>query len=231
MISNNATARLAGFFYLVLLVLGVYSIVYLPSQFIVWDNASQTVENIRNSEGQFRLGIVTTVFAYLASLFLSLTLFKLLREVNKTYSFLMLVFVLISIPINFNNLQHRFSILTLIKSPEPSANLQNQVMLHLEYFSNGVQLSSLFWGLSLLPLGYLIFKSGFIPKILGILLMIGFASYVMEFFGKLLTDEYSNTIFPVILGWPSSFGEFGLCLWLLIIGIKKRKVNSSTPGL
>ena len=223
---QNKTARLAGLLYLILVIAGIISLMYVPSKLIVWENASQTIENITNSKLLFRLGIVSGVITFLAFMFLPLVLYKLLNEVNKTHALLMVVFVLVSIPISFTNMLHHFSVLTLISKPEylqgwTAEQLQTEVMLHFAYYRNGIQLSNIFWGLWLFPFGSLVYQSGFLPKILGVLLMAGCFGYLIEFTWQFLFQNYSNTILATIVGLPSSFGEIGICLWLLIMGTNK----------
>lgn len=186
MTSRNKTARIAGIIYLTLIINGIFTLAYLPSKFIVWKSASKTLDNITNSEFLFRLGIVSGIITFLAFLFLPLVLYKLLHSVNKVHAQLMVIFALVSIPISFVNILNKFSILTLINKAEylhkmGSVELQTQVMLYLHNYNNGLQISQIFWGLWLFPLGYLVYKSGFLPKLLGIFLMAGCFGYLITF--------------------------------------------------
>ncbi|MPR35490.1 DUF4386 domain-containing protein [Salmonirosea aquatica] len=236
MTSRNRTARLAGLLYLTLLIFGILSIVYIPSQLIVWEDGTKTVKNIKEFEILFRVGIASGIIAFLAFMFLSLLLYKLLHKVNETQARLMVLFVLISIPISFVNMLHRFSVLSLVSKPAylqgyDSIVLHDQVMLQLEYFNNGVQISYIFTGLWLFPFGYLVYKSEFLPKVIGILLIISGTSYLVDFFGKLLFLNYQNTIIPIIVGIPGSIGEFAVCLWLLIMGTNKLKIGKTANSI
>ncbi len=236
MTSRNKTARAAGILYLILIISGIINLLYIPSKFIDWKDASKTLENIVNSEFLFRLGIVSGIITFLAFLLLPLVLYKLLHKVNKVYASLMLLFALVSIPISFINILNKFSILTLISKAEylkdlEIAELQTQVMLHLDYYNNGIELSQIFWGLWLFPFGYLVYKSGFLPKLLGILLMAGCFGYLITFFGGFLYTGFYKTVFSTIVGLPASIGEIGICLWLLIMGTNKinfKKSNTSS---
>ena len=233
MTSRNKTARTAGFLYLILVISGIINLLYIPSKFIVWTDASKTFENIVNSELLFRLGIVSGIITFLAFLILPLVLYKLLREVNKVYASLMVLFALVSIPISFVNILNKFSILTLISKAEylkelEITELQTQVMLHLDYYNNGIELSQIFWGLWLFPFGYLVYKSGFLPKLLGILLMAGCFGYLITFFGGFLYSDFHKTVFSTIVGLPASIGEIGICLWLLIMGTNKINFKKSS---
>ena len=232
MTPRNKSARVAGILYLVLIISGIFNLLYVPSQLIVWESASETFENISNSEILFRLGIVSGILSYLTFLVLLLALYKLLHEVNKGYARFMVIFALVSVPISFVNILEKLSVLNLISKPEylqhlGKPELQTQVMLHLSHYNNGIELSQIFWGLWLFPFGYLVYKSGFLPKFLGIFLMAGCFGYFITFFGGFLYSDFYKTVFSEIVGIPASVGEIGICLWLLIMGTNKLKVGKS----
>lgn len=228
MTSRNKTARLAGVLYLFLIIGGIISLKLIPSRLMVWESASKTIENITTNEPLFRLGIACGIITFLIYMILPLVLYKLLREVNKVYANLMVIFVLVSIPIFFVNILNKFSVLTLINKAEylerlGEAGLQAQVMLNFANYNNGLVISQIFWGLWLFPFGYLVYKSGFLPKLLGILLMAGCFGYLITFFGGLLYSDFNKTIISDIVGYPAPLGEIGICLWLLIMGTNKLK--------
>ena len=230
MISRNKTARIAGLFYLILIISGIISLLYIPSQLIAWESVSKTLDNITNSELLFRLGIVSGIITFLTFLLLPLVLYKLLHPVNKVYAQLMVLFAVVSIPISFVNILNKFSVLTLINKAEylqkmGEIELQTQVMLYLDNYNNGIEISQIFWGLWLFPFGYLVYKSGFLPKLLGILLMAGCFGYLITFFGGFLYSNFHKTILSDIVGIPASVGEIGICLWLLIMGTNKLKIG------
>jgi hypothetical protein len=226
--SRNKKARIAGILYLLLVISGFTYLVYIPSELIDFKNATKTIENIRSSELLFRLGIATAICSSLIFMLLPLALYSLLKSVNSVSAKFMVLFVLISIPISFINILNKFSVLTLINKSEYAeklgqTELQTQVMLYLENYNNGVQLSQVFWGLWLLPFGYLVYKSGFLPKILGIFLMAGCFGYLITFFGGFLYPDFNKTIVSDFIGFPAPIGEIGICLWLLIMGTNKLK--------
>jgi len=230
MSSRNKTARVAGILYLILILFGIISLAYIPSLLIDRESAAKTFENITNSEFLFRLGIVSGIITFLIYILLPLALYKLLHEVNKVYASLMVIFALISVPIFFVNILNKFSVLTLINNPEylkkfDETELQTQVMLHIESYYNGIEISQIFWGLWLFPFGYIVYKSGFLPKILGIFLMLGCIGYLTTFFGGFLYSDFNKTIISEIARYPATIGEIGICLWLLIMGTNKLKWN------
>ncbi|QTD37595.1 DUF4386 domain-containing protein [Polaribacter batillariae] len=232
-ISRNKKARIAGILYLLLVISGFIYLVYIPSELIDLQNATKTIENIKGSELLFRLGIVTSILSSLIFMLLPLALYNLLKNVNKVSAKFMVLFALISIPISFVNILNKFSVLTLINKSEYAQNLgqielQTQVMLYLENYNNGIEISQIFWGLWLLPFGYLVYKSGFLPKILGILLMAGCFGYLITFFGGFLYSDFNKTIISDIVGLPAPIGEIGICLWLLIMRTNKFNFKKTT---
>ena len=233
---RNKTARLAGLIYLVTVFTGIFHLVYVPTKLIVWKDSSQTFENLINNEYLFRFGITAEVIMLIAFLLLPIVLYKLLNQVNQNYAKLMVVFVFISIPFSFTNMLNKFSVLTLIKKPDylqdlSTEEIQTQLMFFLDSYSNGIDVSQVFWGLWLMPFGYLVYKSGFLPKILGIFLIAGGIGYLIQFFAGFLIPNYYDTIVPKIAKLPSTIGEIGICLWLLIVGAKshifKRKADNN----
>jgi hypothetical protein len=225
---KNSTAHLAGFLYLLLIAAGFFYLKYVPSKLINWDDPAATVSNIASSETLFRLGILVGLIGYTLFLILPLVLYRLLSPVNKTHAVFMVALAAISVPLSFANMLHNFDVLTLIGSDpylkvfEPG-KLQTMVMLHLESYSSGNMVASIFWGLWLFPFGYLVFKSGFLPKVIGILLMMGCFGYLINFAGHLLfPNTYSKTGAGFYITLPGSLGELSICLWLLIAGIKQK---------
>ncbi|MBD1384288.1 DUF4386 domain-containing protein [Mucilaginibacter rigui] len=225
--ANKKTARIAGLLYLIVVITGTINLGYVPGKLIVWDNAQATFNNIIASETLFRLGILSGLICYTAFLLLPFVLYDLFKAVNKTYAVLMVVLAVVSVPISFVNLLNKFAVLSLIGKAAylkvfTTAELQSQVMLHLRYYSNGNQLAQIFWGLWLFPFGWLVYKSGFLPKILGVFLMAGCFGYLINFTGGFLFHGYSDTAISSYITLPASIGEIGTCLWLLIMGIKNK---------
>ncbi|MEO9474100.1 MAG: DUF4386 domain-containing protein [Cyclobacteriaceae bacterium] len=226
----NKTARTAGLLYLILIIAGIISLAYIPS-LLIRKSAAETFESITNAELLFRVGIVSAIVTFLVYILLPLVLYKLLHQVHEVYARLMVIFVLVSVPISFVNILNKFSVLTLINKPEyleklGAVELQTQVMFHIHSYNNGLEIAQIFWGLWLFPFGYLVYKSGFLPKLLGILLMAGCFGYLITFFGGFLYSDFNKTMVSDIVGYPAPIGEIGTCLWLLIMGTNKFKFRS-----
>lgn len=228
MYSNKKTARIAGLLYLIVVLTGIFSLGYVPSKLIVDDNAAATVLNIRTSETLFRLGILSSIICYTAFLLLPLVLYKLLKPVNKIPAALMVIFAVVSVPLSLINLLDKFAILTLISkagylTAVGADQLQTQVLLYLDYYDNGIKIVSIFWGLWLLPFGYLVYRSGLLPKVLGIFLMAGCFGYLINFAGNFLFPAYHQMGISSFIRLPASIGEIGTCLWLLVMGVKEKQ--------
>jgi uncharacterized membrane protein len=165
-------ARLAGFLYLLVVPLGIFGL-YVSSRLVVPGDAATTVANIMASESLFRLGIVSDLLASMVMLSVALTLYKLLHPINKNMASLMVLLVMIGIPIAMLNKLNQFATLQILSGAEflagfTTEQLQALAYLFLRLNSRGGTITFIFWGLWLFPLGYLVFKSGFLPKILGL---------------------------------------------------------------
>lgn len=225
---NKTTAHIAGLLYLIVVVTGIVNLMYVPSQLLVPDDAAATVGNILAAKPLFGLGIAAGVVCYTAFLLLPLVLYRLLAAINRDAAVLMVALAVVSVPMSLFNLSHKLDVLTLLGDAGylqafTAGQLQTQVMLALDAYRNGALISEIFWGLWLFPFGYLVFKSGFIPRVLGILLMLGCFGYLINISGRILFPGYPETAIASIVSLPSALGEIGTCLWLLIAGVRQRK--------
>lgn len=231
MSTPNQTARLAGALYLVVVLTGLFSLMYVPSQLSNWNEPEKMIENIIAHEMLFRLGIFVGIFGYIIFALLPLALYKLLSPVNKTHAVLMVAFAVISVPVSLVNMLHKFAVLTLLAKPNylngvDVAQVHTQILLQLDYYNDGNQLASIFWGLWLFPFGYLVYRSGFLPKIIGVFLMFGCFGYLINFMGNFLFTGYGGSFLAKTITIPGSLGEIGICLWMLILGVKSK---TTTP--
>lgn len=222
-ITFRNTGRIAGLLYFVVVITGIFSLGYVPSKLIVWDNPSATLTNIVNAEFLFRLGIVSGLICYTFFLFLPLVLYKLLKSFNKTYALCMVVLAIVSVPISFVNMLNKFAVLSIISSGQQQ---KEEIMFYLNQYDFGNLIVQIFWGLWLFPFGYLVFKSAIIPRFLGVLLMLGCVGYLINFFGNALFSNYSELGISSYVRLPASLGEIGTCLWLLIMGAKDKVITA-----
>lgn len=225
MATNKKMARTAGVCYLLLVITGIFSLMYVPSQLIVWDNPELMLSNITNGLPLYKLGVVIGLLSTLTFLILVLALYRLLHQVNKSYAIVMVILVVACVPFSFAIILNQFTVVSLIENANSvtatdSITLQNQVLFYLKQYNQGIMVAQIFWGLWLFPFGYLVYKSGFLPKFFGVFLMLGCIGYVITFLGDFLITGYGDTLFSTIADIPSSIGELGICLWLLIMGAK-----------
>lgn len=229
--SNKRIARITGLLYLAVVLTGIFSLMYVPSQLIIWESPAITFTNIANNQQLFRLGIVSSIACYTFFIFLPLSFYKLLEPISKTYARAMVILAVVSVPISFVNLLNKYAALSLTSGQKYLTvysidQLQAQVMHYLTQYDNGILIVQVFWGLWLFPLGYLIFKSGILPKLLGILLILGCFGFLINFLGHSLINNYSALGISSYVRLPASLGEIGICLWLLVFGARESKVEN-----
>ena len=157
--STKRIARQAGFLYLLLIPFGIFGILYIPSEFIDPNDINITMSNIADDTLSFRLGIMSALITQLIQILTVLALFQLLKSVNKKAAIFMVTSILVAVPIAMLNEVFHFAVLE-------SLGNASQVELFFELHEYGVNIAQVFWGIWLLPMGYLIYKSGFIPKLI-----------------------------------------------------------------
>lgn len=230
--SIKKTARIAGLLYLALAVLSAFGLVYVPSMLIVPGDAAATANNIVTSESLFRLGFMSNLIAFTVNVFVALLLYKLLKPVNKSMASLMVILILIGLAIGMLNELNQFAALLLLGGADhltafTADQLQALASLFLDIYEHGFSIAHIFWGLWLFPLGYLVFKSGFLPKVIGVLLIIAGLGYLVDFTLFFLFPDITVTVSEFTF-----VGEVLLILWLLIKGVnveqwEKRALESA----
>jgi len=227
--SQKKTARLAGLLYLILAIMGSYGLMYVPSQIMIRGDAAATANNILANEFLFRTGIVSDLISQVIFLLVVWVLYRLLKQVNEHQARLMSALVIIGIPIAFLANVFKITALMILKggileSFEPK-QIQDLVAMLLKTGSYSTQMVQLYWGLWLIPFGLLVYKSTFIPRILGIFLVINGIAYIILSFTFLLFPDYQTIVFKFSM--PFLFlGEIPIILWLLIKGVKTQVLVS-----
>jgi hypothetical protein len=216
-ISPLVKARMAGLLYLFGNPFAPFFLVVLPSRLIVHGDAAGTARNIMASEALFRLGIVNLLYNSILGILIVLTLYQVLKVVNKNTAWLMVIFVLVGVPIGMLNELNSLAVLQLLSSADylnvfTAEQLQAMAYFFIRVHGQGLNIHMIFWGLWLFPMGVLVFRSGFLPKMIGVMLMIACMGYVLQSFAAFLGYNLS-LIF--ITGW----GELMLSLWLVIKGV------------
>lgn len=221
--STKKAARVAGLLYLVSCIPAPFSLLYVPGKLIVSGNAAATAANILASEGMFRLGIAGQIVSAIAFLFAVRALHRLLQGVDKRLASLMVTLFAISIPISCLNVLNDVAALILVRGAdflsvfsEPQRQALAMVFLRLQ--SQGLLVAQIFWGLWLLPFGVLVYRSGFLPRILGVLLILNGCAYPIQSFTSFLLPQYASLVNRVT--FPFLAGELVVILWLLIRGAR-----------
>lgn len=222
-------ARLAGLFYLLIAISGGFSIGYVPTVIVAPGDASATALNITNNLGLFRLGIVADVFVLMLEVALTVMLYRLFKPVSRTLSLIAAFCRLaMSVVMGLNLLNYLIPLLLLSGSGYLSAFESDQLhalaLLFLETHQYGVYIWGLFFGFHLLVLGYLIFKSGYFPRVIGILMMIGSIGYASESLAAIsLVDNAMVTAVVITFLIIAVVGELSFTFWLLIKSINENE--------
>lgn len=219
------TARIAGLFYLTFIITFALAS-YIRSRIIVFGDSVTTANNILSSLSLFRVGVLTELFSAMFFVLAAWSLYVLLKPVNKNLALLFLLLNLGGVTIECINALNLFAALQFLSGANylnvfQTGQLQAMAMLSLNSYTNGFMIAQLFFGTWLLPLGYLVYKSCFLPKFLGILLILDFFGVLIWFLQFFLLPNYGLLSYP---GLAVSFiAEFSLSLWLLIMGVKEKK--------
>jgi hypothetical protein len=229
--SNLKKARIAGFLYLLVIVTGIFAQVS-RSSFIVTEDAQATAQNIKASEMLFRMSLVSDLLMISCYLLLACTLFLLLKPVNKSLAQLFVLFTTVSVAIMSLNMLNQFAALLLLSETSyltifETNELSAQAMFFLDLHKQGYLIAQIFFGLWLFPLGYLVLKSGFFPRVLGMLLILATFGHLIEIFTAFLFPNYAVVTYPGLI--IATIGEFSFCFWLLIKGAKEGTHLSSEP--
>jgi len=195
---------------------------YIPATLIVPGDATTTANNIMANELLFRVGIVGSLITQLIFILVVLVLYKLFKPVNKNHAWLMVIFALVGVPIAMLNTLNRVAALLLLHGADylnvfGADQLNAQMMLFLNLNEQGVLIAQIFWGLWLFPLGYLIYRSGYFPRILGVLVIIAGFGYLLGSFTHFLLPNYEaiSSVLEVM-----TIGEIIFMAWILLKGAK-----------
>ncbi|MBI1748878.1 MAG: DUF4386 domain-containing protein [Acidobacteria bacterium] len=228
--STKKTARVAGLLYVLAGLPAPFVLLYIPGKLIVPGNATATAHNILASESLFRIGIAGELINAAFFLFVPLALYRLLKGVNKGQASLMVTLFAVSVPISFMNVLNSIAALMLVRGADflsvfDQPQREALALLFLRMHSQGFVAAQIFWGLWLFPFGLLVYKSGFLPRILGVLLMINCFAYLADSFTSLLWPTYVHAVSQVTLA--PKFGELAIILWLLIKGAKDQPLAAA----
>ena len=225
--SPKLCARIGGALYLIIIVIGLFGEAFVRDRLIVSGDAAATAANIMSHESLWRFHIAAELFLLICAVALLLILYALLRPVSRDLALLAVFINLVSIGIE------AATTLYLLQALFPLGNagylkaftreqLYAMASLSLKSHGYGFSVSLLFFGCFCLIVGYLIFRSGYLPKTIGVLMQIAGLSYLTNSFALILSPAFANRLFPAIL-LPAFVGEASLCLWLLVKGVNVPK--------
>ncbi len=198
---------------------------YVPSEIIVKGDANATIANIRSQELLYRSGTASLLINQIAFFFLPLALYMLLAPTNRLVAKVMVLAALIGIPLGLASAAERVFLVELLTSKiivSPEA-VQDLVAVSRARASEALMFATTFWGLWLLPFGYLVYRSGFLPRVLGAFLMAGCIGYLANLLGMIMVPSYGELTIAALLRVPATIGEIGIGLWLLLVGAHPSK--------
>ena len=231
--STQNPGRVAGMLYILTSIPGVFAMMYVPSKLIVHANAAATATNIAAHETLFRLGIAGQLISQTGFIFVALALYALLKGVNQRHASLMVTLIVVSIPIAFLNELNSVAALLFVRGADflsifDQPQRESLAMLFLNLHFEGLVIDEIFWGLWLLPLALLVYRSRFLPRFLGVwLALAGFAWVLLSLTG-ILSPQYYDNVFTYTQ--PAVFGELVFMFWLLIKGAKPPALDAAASS-
>ena len=230
MISNNSLARIAGFCYLVVIATGLFSEVFVRQTLTVSNDALTTAHNIQTNEMLFRWGFVADLINFVVGIPTILIIYHFFKKSNKILLQIALSLVIIQTAIIAVNLLNQISPLLLLSNDTylntfQYSQLATLSLLSLNIQSQGYAIGLVFFGFYCILIGFMIYKTNAIPRIIGVLYAIAGLCYLINSFTMFLSKGFSNPIF-IYLAIPIFIGELSVCLWLLIKGIDTSKLES-----
>ncbi len=234
MSSTRNPGRVAGFLYLFLCVIAPWRLVYIPSVLFVPGDATATASNILAHATLFRLGIAADLLTGTVGIFLALALYRLFKGVDPNLAALVVILgSLMVTPIYFLNTLNDAATLLLVRGADflsvfDKPQRDALAMLFLRLHHHGVVANKIFWGLWLFPLAVLIYRSGFLPRFLGVWLILNGVAYLAISFTGLLVPRYEGMVSNI--AFPAMVGEIALMLWRVIKGAKPQPFAGSAPA-
>ena len=226
-ISIKKIARIGGILYLLIIVAGIFTELFVRGNLIVPGDATATANNIMASQLLWRIGIACDLLMHVCDVPLMVIFYVLLRPVNKNLALLAVLFTLVQTAVMVATKLNLFMPIFLSGNAEYLKAFNAQQLHALTFLSiksdeNGFGIGLIFFGFACIVNGYLIFRSSYLPRILVVMLQIAGVCYLINSFALILAPSFANTIFPAIL-IPSFIGELSLCLWLLVKGVNATK--------
>ena len=220
--SLSQIAKVAGIGYLIIFITGIYANFFVMENLIVPGNAVETTNNILSNSFLFRFGIVCFIIMVIFDVVLTWALYLIFQPIDKNLSLLSALLRLVNCTIFGVALIQLLNVLHLVSGVDylqviETSQLQVQILILLKSFNDAWLIGLIFFGVHLFFLGYLILKSTFVPKFIGVLLIFASLGYLVDSFAHFLLPNYSDykTIFELVVIIPGVVGEFSLTIWLL----------------
>lgn len=216
--------RVAGFWYLLLVVIGPLRLIYIPNKLFVHENATATINNIAAHEWLFRFGMVGDLVGAVILIFLVLAFYRLFEGVDQYLAVLVVILGdVMPALIYFVNVVSDAGALMIVRGASflsvfDKSQRDALVMLLLRLHDHQITAAETLWGIWLFPLAILVYRPRFLPRFLGVWLIINGFAYVIMSFTELLLPQYQDKVFTI--SQPALFGEIALMLWLVIKGAK-----------
>lgn len=231
MISNKSLARIAGFCYLVVIATGLFSEVFVRQTLRVTNDALTTAHNIQTNEMLFRWGVVADLINFIVGIPTILIIYNFFKKSNKILLQIALTLVIIQTAIIAVNLLNQITPLLLLANETylntfQQSQLATLSLLSLNIQSQGYAIGLVFFGFYCILIGFVIYKTSAMPRVIGVLYAIAGLCYLINSFTMFLSKGFANPIF-VYLAIPIFIGELSLCLWLLLKGIDTTKLENN----
>lgn len=234
MTTLQKNARVAGWLYLLIVITGPFVLLYVPGKLFVPGDATATANNILSHVSLFRAYIVVGLLSELFFIALVLALYRLLHDVSRELATVMVMLILIDAPMAFLSVANQIATLAFVQGADflsafdqPQRNALAILLINIDRL--GIPVSEIFWGLWLLPLGMLVYRSGFLPRFLGIWLFINGIAYVVISFTGILFPQHVGTVNTI--AFPILLGELAFMLWLVIIGARPKPMLSDSRSM
>ena len=226
--SPRQLARVAGGLYLIVILGGAFALGFVPATIVVSGDAVATAQNTQAHELLYRLGIVAHVIILACNVPLAIIFYELFKVVSRRLSLLVVFFTLIGTAVEAAGVSNQFAPLVLLDGRHSTALTPEQLQ-GLAYTSFGLAeasygINTVFFAFYGLTIGYLVFKSSFLPRVIGVLLAIGALCYLTYSFATFISPGFAAHLVPYIQ-LPSLVGEGSFCLWLLLAGVSVQRWN------
>jgi len=223
--------RLTGAIYLIVVATGLFSLMYVPATLAGDGTPSDRLGRLLAHPALYNAGTAAFIVEQAAFCVLPIMFYRWLCHAGPWHAALMVVLALASVPVSLVAAADRLDAIgwltdTNLLSEVTSAESRTLAQTALHHWDHALLIASLFWGLWLAPLGYLIVVSRMIPRLLGYLLMLGSLGYVIDVFGQLMWSDYGRSALADYATLPAALGELGTCFWLLAVGAKRSSVAS-----